>query len=318
MATGDAITGRRIVQGFSQPVIQANALGQRQVVFRADFFDAATNAGGSGIYVATPASRLINLSTRARVETGDNVMIGGFVVTGTNTKKVIVRALGPSLAAAVPGTFANPTLDLFNGQNVLIASNDDWRANQAAVQATGLAPTNDLESAIVMDLAPGNYTAIVRGAGGAQGVALVEAYDLQPNGENNSGARLINVSTRARVQTGDNVMIGGLVIGDGPSRRVLIRALGPSLAAAVPGTLANPRVDLYNGQNQLVASNDDWQSALTAGLGTPAEISALGLAPTNAAESAILITLPPGGYTAIVRGQDGGSGVALVEAYEIP
>ncbi len=318
VAAGDAITGRRVIQGFSQPVIQANALGQRQVVFRADFFDAATNAGGSGIYVATPASRLINLATRARVETGDNVLIGGFVVTGTGTKKVIVRAIGPSLAAFVPDTLSNPTLDIYNGQNQLIASNDDWRANQAAVQATGLAPTSDLESALVMDLPPGGYTAIVRGAGGTQGVALVEAYDLQPNGQNGSGARLINVATRARVQGGDNVLIGGLVIGEGPARRVVVRAIGPSLAAAVPGTLANPRVDLYNGQNQLIASNDDWQTALTAGLGTPAEISALGLAPTNAAESAILITLPPGAYTAIVRGQDGGSGVGLVEVYEIP
>ena len=202
------------------------------------------------------AARAINVSTRTRVGTGDNVMIGGFVIAGTGTKRVLIKGLGPSLAASVPGTLANPTLQVVNAQQQTLAgdadgnpvvqppgflSNDDWRnAQQELIQATNQAPTNDQEAAVVLKLPAGNYTAIVRGLGGAQGVGLVEVYDLEPEATN---ARLINLSTRSRVQTGDNVMIGGFVVQGEPDqrRRVLVRVLGPSLAVAgVPNLLANP------------------------------------------------------------------------------
>ncbi len=264
------------------------------------------------------ASKLINLATRLRVETGDNIGIGGFVVAGTGTKQVLIRAIGPSLSAAgVTGALADPIVQVIDGQGQTVATNDNWRSSQEAlIRSTGLAPTSDAESAVVLDLPPGGYTALLRGVNDGQGVALVEVYELQVDSA--QPIRLINLSTRGRVQTGDNVMIGGLVVSSGPGKRVLFRALGPSLAAAgVPNPLANPRVDVYDASGQVIASNDDWQAQTVAG-STSAEISALGLAPLSGAEAALIVTLPPGGYTAIVRGADGGSGVALIEAYELP
>ncbi len=261
--------------------------------------------------------RAINISTRLRAQTGDNVLIGGFVITGTEPKKVIVRAVGPSLAAAgVTGALADPTLEIFGASGPALATNDNWRdAQQAEIQASGFAPTDDREAAIVRTLAPGIYTAIVRGAGATTGVALVEVYDLATTSE----SELANVSTRGRVETGDNVMIGGFVVGAGLGTnesgtvRVLVRAIGPSLAqAGLANPLADPVLELHDVTGAVIASNDNWADT------QQAAIQATGLAPGNSAESALLITLPKGVYTALVRGKNGGTGVALVEVYKVP
>ncbi len=267
--------------------------------------------------LGTLAPRLINLSTRLRVETGENILIGGFVIQGSATKRTLVRALGPSLAAAgVAGVLADPALEIRDAAGALVAANDNWRSNNAAaVQDTGLAPSSDAESALVLDLPAGAYTALVRGVGNATGVALVEVYDLQPSA---TGIRPINLSTRGRVQTGDNVMIGGFVVNGTASRRVVIRAIGPALAGAgVQGALANPTLQIFNGQGQPIAANDDWQTQTTAG-SSAADLMALGLQPPDPREAAIVLALPPGAYTAIVRGAGDTSGVAIVEVYEVP
>jgi hypothetical protein len=253
------------------------------------------------------ATRLINISTRGQVQTGDNVMIGGFVVSGSTPKTVLITARGPSLSAfGVTGALADPVLTLYSGQTVL-QTNDDYTnsLNYAPIIATGVAPTNPLESAIIAYLSPGAYTAIVGGYGGTSGVGIVEVFEVdgptQP---------LVNISTRGQVQTGDNVMIGGFVISGTTPKTVLITARGPSLTAfGVPGALADPVLTLYSGQT-VIASNDDFGSAPNL-----AQIQGTGVAPTNGLESAIYITLDPGAYTAIVSGYGGGTGVGIVEVF---
>jgi hypothetical protein len=280
--------------------------------YRLRAYDAAGNYSGySSVVSATTLPTagaspvLSNISTRGPVLTGDNVMIGGFIISGSTPKTVLIRARGPSMAAyGVPGLLADPVVDLYSGTTV-IASNNDWNGatNAAQIQATGLAPTNALESAILTTLSPGAYTAIVRGLGGSNGVGIVEVMAID-----NPASPLINFSTRGQVQTGDNVMIGGFIISGSTPKTVLIRARGPSMAAyGVPGLLADPVVDLYSGST-VIASNDDWNDATNA-----AQIQATGLAPTDALESAILITLNPGAYTAIVHGFNGSTGVGIVE-----
>ena len=251
--------------------------------------------------------RLLNISTRGPVLTGDHVMIGGFIISGSAPKQVIVRARGPSLAQfGVPDVLANPQLQLYTGQTP-VASNDNWvdAPNKAAIEASGFAPENAQESAILMTLAPGGYTAIVTGVGNTTGIAIVEVFEV---GEATTG--LLNISTRGPVQTGDHVMIGGFIIqGDGP-QTVVIRARGPSLSQfGVPGVLANPQLTIYSGQTP-VASNDNWVDAPN-----KAAIEASTFAPENPNESAILVTLQPGGYTAIVTGVGGGTGIAIVEVF---
>ncbi len=271
---------------------------------------------GNASYLAAPPitqtitvdparSTLSNISARGQVRTGANVMIGGFIVSGATPKTVLIRARGPSLAAfGVPGVLANPTVALYSG-STNIASNDNWgsAANAAAISATGFAPTDSLESAILTTLSPGPYTAIVTGVGGTSGVGIVEVLEID-----NPASPLSNISTRGWVQTGANVMIGGFIISGTIPKSVLIRARGPSLAAfGVPGVLANPSIGLYSGST-VIASNDNWGSAANA-----AAISATGQAPTDSMESAILMTLSPGPYTVIVQGVGGTSGVAILE-----
>ena len=259
------------------------------------------------VVVATSIARLANISTRGKVQTGDNVMIGGFVIGGSSPKKVLIRAVGPNLANyGVPGVLANPKLELYSGPT-MIASNDDWgiASNAAAITATGLAPVSSLESAILTTLSPGAYTAIVSGVGGTTGVGIVEVFEAD-----HPEYPLINISTRAQVQTGDNVMIGGFIIQGDSAQTVLIRAVGPNLANyGVPGVLANPKLDLYSGATK-IASNDDWGTAANA-----VAITATGLAPVSPLESAILTTLAPGAYTAIVSGVGGGTGVGIIEVF---
>jgi hypothetical protein len=274
------------------------------------------------------ASYLGNISTRGFVQTVDNVMIGGFIVQGTEPKTVIIRAIGPELTPfGVPNVLADPTLDLHNSAGTMIASNDNWQttiiggiitADQvSAIQNSGHAPTESSESAIIATLPPGNYTAIVRGVNNTTGNALVEVYDISP--ENTS--ILANISTREFVQTGDNVMIGGFIVQGTESKRVIIRAIGPELIPfGVPNVLADPTLDLHNGAGTLIASNNNWQTTIIGGIITADQVAAIqnsGHAPTEPSESAIIATLPPGNYTAIVRGVNNSTGNALVEVYDL-
>jgi hypothetical protein len=267
-----------------------------------------------------PSSYLGNISTRSFVQTGDNVMIGGFIVEGIPSKRVILRAIGPELSQyGVPNFLADPTLELHDGNGALIAFNDDWiLSNQfQEIQDSGHAPRNPLESAIIADLAPGRYTAIVQGINNTTGVALVEAYDLAPS----SGSILGNVSTRSFVQTGDNVMIGGFIVQGTQPKNVIIRAIGPELSQhGVPDFLADPTLELHNGTGALIASNDNWQQTIIGGIITQDQVQNIqnsGHAPADATESAIIANLPPGNYTAIVRGVNNTTGVALVEVYDL-
>jgi hypothetical protein len=272
----------------------------------------ARKAVGS-ILAPPPVSTSVaaNISTRAITETGDNVLIGGFIVQGPS-KKVIVRALGPSLTG-VAGPLADPTLELRDGQGTLLAFDDNWQddPDQAAdTQASGLAPHDPSESAFVETLPAGGYTAIVRGVNDTSGVALVEVYDIdsQP-----AASQLTNISTRAPVLTNDNVMIGGFIIRGSDPVNVIVRALGPSLIGqGVADALPDPTIELRNGQT-LLASNDNWQQdSLQA-----TQIQATGLAPGNASESAIFTTLNAGAYTVIVRGANATTGIGLVEIYKL-
>jgi hypothetical protein len=253
----------------------------------------------------TPGT-LGNISTRLRVETGDNVLIGGFIITGTQPKKVIIRAIGPSLASLFPGVLADPFLELRDSSGVLIRSNDNWRSDQEAeIIATTIPPSEDLESAIVETLPANNsaYTAIVRGVNNGTGIGVVEAYDLNQAVD----SKLANISTRGLVQTEDNVLIGGLIVLGQNPLKVIVRAIGPSLS--VSGALENPTLELHNGSGTTLASNDNWRSD------QEAEIIATTIPPSNDLESAIVQNLAPGNYTAIVRGVNDTTGVALVEAY---
>lgn len=250
----------------------------------------------------------LNLATRANVLTGDNALIGGFIVNGTDPKGVLLRGIGPS--TGIGGALADPTLELYSG-NTLLAENDNWRDTQEnMIISTGLAPTNNLESAMVRVLAPGAYTAIVRGKGGTTGIGLVEAYDISAYTAN---SQLANLSTRGVVQGGDNVLIGGLILNGGTgTNQILARALGPSLGAfGVPNALSNPTLGLYDQNGALLLSNDNWRDS------QEAAIQATGLAPSNDLESAILAVLSFGNYTAIVSGNGAATGVALVEVYNL-
>ena len=256
-----------------------------------------------------PASNTVNLSTRVRVQTGDNAGIGGFIVAGNAPKHVLIRAIGPSLAGfGVPDALANPALELHGSGEFVTMINDNWKDTQeVAIQATGIAPSNDLESAIDATLSPGAYTAIGRGNGNSSGVALVELYDLDAV----AGSKLANISTRAFVGTGDNVVIAGFMLGGNSANdRIVVRGLGPSLGAAgVPGALADPTLELRNSDGALLDANNDWQDDAA----QAAELNAAGLAPTNPLESGIAATLPPGLYAAILAG---GTGIGLVEVYD--
>jgi CSLREA domain-containing protein len=248
---------------------------------------------------------LANIATRGSVGTDDNVLIGGFIITGTQPKRVLVRATGPSLG--IPGQLANPQLELFNGAGERIAVNDDWQdaPNRQAIIDTTIPPTNDRESAVLVDLNPGPYTAIVSGVSRGTGIGLVEVYDLNRAAD----SRLANIATRGLVRTGDDVLIGGFIVVGGRDQRTLIRALGSSLPVA--GKLSDPALEIYNGSGTLLVANDNWRST------QEAEIIASGIPPTNDSEAAIIGGVPAGSYTAIVRGAGAATGIALVEVYAL-
>jgi hypothetical protein len=260
-----------------------------------------------------PAAQTLNLSTRLRVQTGDNAGIGGFIITGSAPKHLLFRGTGPSLTAlGITGALANPTLDLRMADGARILANNDWRddATQAAlIEATGIPPTDDLEAAIVQTLDPGSYTVILRGMGMTSGVGLVEIYDLDQGFD----SKLANLSTRAFVDTGDNIVIAGFIVGGSGNDRIVARGIGPSLTAlGVPNALPDPTLELRDGNGALVASNNDWQDDLA----QAADLIAAGLAPASDLESGIAATLPPGTYTALLAGLNNGTGVGLVEIYD--
>jgi hypothetical protein len=259
------------------------------------------------------SGHLANISTRVNVGVNDDVLIGGFIVRGAVPKRMILRAIGPSLTGAgVSGAMANPTLELHDSTGATIATNDNWQTGSQAseISASGLAPRNPLESAILATLQPGNYTAIVRGVNNTTGIALVEGYELD-----STATRLVNISTRGHVGVGNDVLIGGFIVTGSGSKTVIVRALGPSLgtgAHPLAGVLVNPVLELHDRFGNLLSSNDDWVNSPQF-----SAINASGLAPPNSLESAILTTLSPGNYTAIVRGANNTTGIGLVEVYDL-
>jgi hypothetical protein len=237
------------------------------------------------------------------------------IATGTADKRVIIRAIGPTLSDfGVSGALQDPTLELYQG-STLLSSNDDWRQSpqQGEIQNSGLAPNKDAESAIIATLSPNqNYTAVVRGKNGTTGVGVVEAFDL----DQMAASRLGNISTRGFVDVDDNVMIAGLIVSpsNGTSTKVLVRALGPTLGDfGVPGFLADPTLELVNSSGTVIRSNDNWKDDSS----QRALIEAAGLAPSHDEEAALVETVAPGAYTAVVRGDNRTTGVGLVEVYNI-
>lgn len=266
-------------------------------------------------FEAHSPDQLLNISTRGEVLTGSSVRIGGFIITGTDPKKVIIRGMGPSLSSyGLTNVLADPTLELYDNNQAIITTNDNWQddANQKAlIEASGFKPGNDLESAIIITLQPGAYSAVLQGKNGGTGIGLVEVYDL----DHAANSKLANISTRGFVDTNDNVMIGGFIIGgtNGGAARVLVRAMGPSLSDfGVTNALQDPTVELHDGNGAILAANDNWKDS------QQAEVEATNMTPHNDLESALVATLMPGNYTAIVRGKNNTTGVGLVEVYNLP
>jgi len=298
-----------------------------EVFFRSAVFDPVRGSAYFGqdsrpnqivkVQLATRPQQLLNIATRGRVQADPNVLIGGFIVTGSNPKTIAIRALGPSLSTfGLTGYLPDPVLELRDSTGQLLTSNDDWQqaANAAAIPLS-LQPQQSAESVILTTLAPGTpYTAIVRGKGASAGIALVEIYDLNPD----DGSILANISTRGLVGAMDDVMIGGFIVGDGTtSSTVMVRGLGPSLSqAGVSNVLADPTLELHDGNGAMIASNDNWKTRPD-GTSQQAEIEATRIPPTNDLESAVVIALPAGNYTAILAGKTGATGVALIEAYNL-
>jgi hypothetical protein len=284
---------------------------QRGLGRRKDIPALANAPGGDGADIGAFESAfatLANISTRLRVQTGDNAMIGGFIITGTAQKTLLVRGIGPSLPLS--GALADPYIEVYGPSGEFLATNDNWRdaTTRPEIIGSGLAPANDLEPALWGILDPGAYTVVVRGKSNATGIGLFEVYDLDQTVDSSLG----NISTRGFVGTGDEVMIGGTIVAGGVPARVLFRAIGPSLTNfGLPNALENPLLELYDGNGGLIATNYDWRDT------QEAEIIATGLPPSNNLESAIVRDLAPGPYTAIVRGTSNTTGVALVEVYNL-
>jgi len=309
VATASVISNGLFVQGMSA--------GSANITVTATDDNGATASQSFDVTVTSTPVHAANISTRLQVGSGDDALIGGFIVLGDAPKRLMIRAIGPSLSAVgVTNALSNPTLELHDGTGALIASNDNWQyaPNKRDIMSSGLAPIDPNESAILTTLPAASsgsaYTAVMRSVSGTSGVGLVEVYDL----DSGPGSSLLNISTRGNVQTGDNVMIGGFIVAGNGSQRVLVRAIGPSLAAfGVPDALADPLLELHNSDGDLIDSNDDWMDNPA-----EAEIEATMIAPNDPKESAVLQTLAPGAYTAIVQGAGGTTGTGLVEVYVLP
>jgi hypothetical protein len=304
----------------------ANYHGADSFTFKANDGGANSNPATVSITITGPASHPLNLSTRLNVLTGENVLIGGFYITGSAPKKVIVRAIGPSLnVGGVPinGRLGDTVLELFDQTtHQKVASNNNWKVDdatggsqEATIVATKVPPPDDLESALVVTLKPGPYSAIVSGKDGSTGIALVEAYDLDTAAD----SKFANISTRGFVAGGSNVMIGGFILGASQGgSEVLVRAIGPSLTGAgVANALPDPRLEIHSENGAVIATNDNWKTDDKTGQSQEAAITATTIPPTKDAESALLLTLPPGNYTAVLGGNGAATGVALVEIYNL-
>jgi hypothetical protein len=268
----------------------------------------AFSLGGANV----PAGELGNLSTRGRVGTGDDVLIGGIILTGNTPKRVILRAIGGPLninGTPGAGVLQDPILDLHDSSGSVLQANDDWRYGpELELEASTLAPQGDYDSAIVATLDPGNYTAIIHGYAHSTGIALVEVYDPTSG----SGSRLAEVSTRGAVRTGDDILIGGFIILNSATK-VLLRAIGPELTAlGVSDPLENPTLELRDANAALIEANDDWKSD------NQQAIIDTGAPPKDQREAAIVRSVVPGSYTALVRGKADTTGTALVEIYRLP
>lgn len=277
----------------------------------------AQGNSGQVFRVSAVASQPLNISVRSRVGTGNDVMISGFISTTGSSKRVIIRALGPSLQSSnVPDPLADPVLELHAGDGSLITMNDNWRQNtptqQQEIINNNLAPPNEAESVIIITLQPGNYTGIVRGQGNRTGVGLLEVYDL----ESAAASRLANISGRASVDTGGNQLFAGFIVGNNiGAAKVVVRALGPSLVSAgITTPLFDPVLELHDNNGALLLVNDNWQDDSN----QAAQLTANGLAPTNPRESAISTSLVPGMYSAIVGERNNGTGIGLIEVYNLP
>jgi hypothetical protein len=272
-------------------------------------FDGSGSLATAELY---DTAQLLNISTRARVLTQDEVLIGGFIITGAQNKTVLIRGIGPSLTTfGIAMSLADPTLELHDHTSTLMASNDNWKdSQQAQISATGLAPLSDFESAILATLAPGAYTAVLQGKAMTAGTGLVEIYDV----DQNPNTQITNLSARGFVGTGDDVMIGGTIFQGSPgvAYRVLVRAVGPSLASlGVANPLLDPALSLSDANGNVIATDDNWKDS------QQLEIAPTGLAPSDDRESVIIATLPVGSYTAIVRGVNDTTGVGLVEIFNL-
>ncbi len=294
-----------------------NAAGETAFYYQypTNFCDTAYNA--LPIHLENTAypiitARPLNISTRGNVGPGDDALIGGFIVSGSDSKKVALRLLGPSLNISyLTKNLADPVITLHDSTGAVIATNDNWQddAGAAELTANGLAPNDPSEAATIQTLAPGAYTVVGTGKGADVGIALVEVYDLSPEAD----AKLANISTRGNVGTGDNVLIPGFILGDVEKTTVIVRAIGPSLSGSgVANPLADPTLTVYDSNGAALASNNDWQDGLYAN-----DISSIGLAPTDPLESSIILHLPAGAYTAIVSGANGETGLGLVEVYDL-
>jgi len=283
----------------------ADHAGKNLFVVRGGSVDIYSLAPPSGGVIPAPKT-LLNVSTRSVVGADDQRMIGGFIITGDADKEIAFRALGPSLPLV--GAMTDPKISIYDSTGALVATNHNWNQFRDAMITAGLDPFDEHDAGLVATLSPGAYTAVVEAEDGTvAGVGLVELYDLSSD---NSG-RIANISTRSKVGTGQNVMIGGFIVGGNQVTNVLVRAIGPSLAGSVTGVLLDPVLELHDGKGVQIASNDDWRS------NQEAAISATGIAPTDSRESAIRASLQPGAYTAIVRGKNDTTGVALVEIYNL-
>jgi cyclophilin family peptidyl-prolyl cis-trans isomerase len=312
-ASNNAAIADATVSG-TKLLVAGKQVGSAIITVTATDFDGGTVSQQFTVNVIAAPGRVVQLSTRMQVGTGDNALIGGFIMRGPSPKRLMIRGIGPS--SGLNGALADPVLELHDGTGAVVASNDNWgdAANKQDIIDTGIAPSSPNESAILITVPsdPNNafYTAVVRGANNTTGLGLVEVYDL----DSGPGSTLLNISTRGRVDADPNALIGGFYLGGTESKRVLVRAIGPSLANAnVPNFLANPILELRNEQGTLLEENDDWGSSPE-----QAEIQASGVAPTNPKESAVLKTLSAGPYTAIVRGVGGTTGVGSVEVYQLP
>jgi hypothetical protein len=274
----------------------------------------------NGQPIPTTPSQLLNIATRMQVFGGDKVLIAGFIVTGTDPKKVIIRGIGPSIT--VEGALADPVLELHSASATL-ASNNDWKTNdqtgqsqEAEVRAIGIPPSDDRESVIIATLPANNatYTVILSGNSGGTGIGVVEVYDISQS----ANSRLANISSRGFIDTNDNVMIGGFIVGPSTNgtSNILIRAIGPS--APVAGALQDPMLELHDGNGVTIATNDNWKISDATGQSQEADIRASGAPPSDDRESALLAAISPGNYTVVVRGKNSSTGVGLVEAYNLP